>query len=224
MKIRILRIFHGIKVINYKLLKGIVVKINKYILMIFAIVYWQGIFTEALSIAVPKESLAEKASLVLVMLDRLGNECVGTCQLSEKFEDRKILKEDLSIQSESVVNQLHDSVDITCSSKICDSQVLLHLDFDRELQVVKVLLVKDNLLADNPFDVVSIALNSHQFEEDDLDALFATVDAEAVAESMPAQTLSRLEMCKLYIQLAWAVQCSYAKRKINNLASWFNLK
>lgn len=199
-------------------------KFNKLVVVCLIVGLSQQLLSQATMIAVPKKCLIEKASLVFVMLDQSGKECVGTCQLSEQFEGRKILQDDLSIKSEIAFDNLQDSVDVTCSSKQCDSEVLLHLEFDRELRVVKVLLVKDNLLADNPFDVLSINVATCDNEFDDLSALLASVDVEEVAASITEPELSRLETCKLYLQVALAVQYSYARRKLSNAFSWLTSK
>lgn len=186
---------------------------------------YQQVAAEAISFAVPKQCLADKSSLVLVMRDDYGNECVGTCQLDEQFATRKILKEDLAIRSEAMFSKLPDTIDITQTGKAHEHEIMLHVEFDKDLQVVKVLLIKDNLLADHPFDVISIEVNKLknviQEEEDEFSALLDDVDTDVV-DAIEAPKLTTLQTCKIYLQVAFAMQYSLAKRKMSNLKSWFS--
>ena len=194
---------------------------KRFILLFCMMNLWQAAQAEAVSFAVPKQCLENKDSLVLLMVDGRGQECVGTCQLHEQLANRVIVKEDLQIKQDSLFGELSDSIDVTNTLHPCDHEVLLHIEFDRELKVLKILVVQDSLFAENPFDVLSIAVQKNTDEVDELSMLLDDVDCDEVIENMPTKQLSRLEEYKLYLEVYIAMQYSSARRKVDNLISWF---
>ncbi len=194
---------------------------KKLLVMVFIFGAWSQLYSEAVSFAVPKQCLIEKASLVLLMLDGLGNECVGMCQLDEEFESRKIVQQDLHMAMDSTFDHYSESIDVTHALQPRDNEVLLHVEFEKNLQILRILLIKDSLLSDDPFNILSISVNNPVEEFDEFDDLLDGVDIELV-ETAPAKKLSKLQKYKLYLELYLAIQYSSAKRKINSLVSWWN--
>lgn len=189
---------------------------------VFFINGWHWIDAEAVSVVIPKQYLKEKASLVLYMLDGLGNQCVGTCQLSEAFERRNILQEELRIQKSDGMSQLSESIEIVNSSFPCDNDVVLHIEFDNDIRVIRILIVKDNLLADDPFDVVSINIEQ-DCDLDDFDALSDLIDGidsstmRSVSLKDQSFSLNQYALCaKIYC----IMQYKQAKHKMRDFSSW----
>lgn len=185
----------------------------------------QLVRAEAVYVVVPKQYLREEASLVLYMLDALGNQCIGTCRLSEVFEQRNIVQQDLCIQSPDELVQLSDSIEITNSSQPRDNEVLLHIEFDSDVRVIRILIVKDNLLADDPFNVVSIAVGDDLFvdevdEFDSFDCLIEGVDSATIKSAAKATENSALNQYALYAKIYCMMQYKYAKRRVQNLTAW----
>ncbi|MBM17742.1 MAG: hypothetical protein CL947_01580 [Epsilonproteobacteria bacterium] len=197
----------------------------------FCIGYWHQTDAEAVSIVVPKQCLVEKASLVLYMLDDLGQPCVGTCRLSETFEQKTILQKDLQIQFQDCIDKVSNSIDVTHTSKPKEHEVLLHIEFQEDMKVMRVLIVKDTLLADNPFDVLSIPVNNVDMptiqEEDEFDHLsdlVVDIDPVKIKKSAMKYQPQSLHQYALYAKIYVMMQYKYVKRKFQNLAQWLNIK
>ncbi len=180
---------------------------------------WQA---ESVCVVVPKQYLQENASLVVYLLDALGNQSIGTCALHEAFEKRIIGKQDLLIQDtdSGLVKDAVNSIEISKSSQPCDNEVVLYIDFDAAIQIMRILLVKNNLLADNPFDILSIQVGADSSEEDDdsLTNLASGVDhsrATHDASGLSKQPTS-LEKYALYAQIFCMMQYAHAKHMIQS--------
>lgn len=195
---------------------------NKIIIFIAVLCMgnWQYLKTEAVSVVVPKQYLIEKASLVLYMLDEMGNQCVGMCQLNETFEQRTILQEDVRIQQFETLAQLSEfSIEISDCIYSCDNHVVLHIEFDNDIRVVRVLIVKDNLLASDSFDVVSIP-DDLEDEDDALSNLIEGIDSSAVATTSGAKQDSSLSRYALYAKIYCMMQYKHVTGKMRSLTAW----
>lgn len=198
---------------------------NKLVLFIsaFLINGWQFLGAEAVSVVIPKQYLVEKASLVLYMLDGLGNQCVGTCQLNETFEQRNILQEELQIQNLDVLSELSNSIEIVNSSCPCDNDVVLHIEFDKDIRVVRILIVKDSFLADDPFNILSINIGQER-DVDDFDALsdmIDGIDSSVMRSAASVEQGSSLGRYILYAKIYCMMQCKHVKHKTRDIMSWF---
>lgn len=180
------------------------------------------LIAEALCVAVPKKYLVEEASLVVYMLDALGNQCVGTCRLHESFEQRNIVQKDLCIQRPDSLVQLSDSIEITSWSQPRDNEVLLHIEFDENVQVVRVLIVKDNLLEEDSFDIVSIPVNSSMVVDDvdEFSNLIDGIDSATVSSSKQDVKSSVFNQYALYAKIYCMMQYKHARRKVRDLTVW----
>lgn len=191
---------------------------------------WQGLYSESVSFAVPKQSLTNKSSLVLLMLDGLGNQCVGTCQLDEALAFKTICEKDLCIKSEESFQDFPTSIaqseDITYATKSCDNEVVLYFELEPEVQVLRVLVVKGNFFEEEPFNIYSIPLERQtvkevtQEDEDELSMLLDAIDIdEAEVAAHPENSL--LQQYSLYAQIFFMMQYEHTKRKVNELVSWW---
>lgn len=195
----------------------------------FEVGSWQGLCADTVSFAVPKQSLTNKSSLVLLMLDGLGNQCVGTCQLDEALAFKTIREKDLCMKSENSFQEFSTSIaqseDITYTRKSCDHEVVLYFELEPEIQVLRVLVVKGNFFEDEPFNIFSIPLERQksqvvrQEEDDELSMLLDAIDIDE-AEPVAHSENSLLQQYSLYLQIALMMQYEHTKRKVNELVSW----
>lgn len=191
-------------------------------LSVFLMSSWQLMHADAVSVVIPKQYLIEKASLVLYMLDELGNQCVGTCQLNEAFEQRNILQEELRIQQPDILCELPDSIEIVNSSYPRDNDVVLHIEFDNDVRVVRILIVKDNLLADDPFDILSISIGDDK-DADDFDVLSDMIDGLDTVTMRSVSSIeqdSSLSQYVLYAKIYCMMQYKHVKHKVKDLTAW----
>lgn len=189
---------------------------------VFLMSNWQLVQAEAVSVVIPKQYLIEKASLVLYMLDELGNQCIGTCQLNEAFEQRNILQEELRIQRPDILSELSNSIEIVNSSYPRDNDVVLHIEFDNDVRVVRILIVKDNLLADDPFDVLSISIGDEN-GMDDFDVLsdmIDGIDSSTMRSVSSIEQDSSLSQYVLYAKIYCMMQYKHVKHKVKDLTAW----
>ena len=190
---------------------------------------WQSLKAVAVSVVVPKQCLVEKASLVLYMLDGFGQQSVGTCRLNEAFATRNILPQDLQIQAQETVDQLHNTIDVTHASQPCDHEIVLHIEFNTDIRVIRVLVVKDSLLADDPFDVLSISVaDMSEVEEidefDQLSNLVDDIDPIKVNTNSSHSNNSLLTQYSLYAKIYVMMQYKYAQRKMKDFTAWWYKK
>lgn len=198
-------------------------------LSFFTIANWQYYNAAAVSVVVPKQCLVEKASLVLYMLDDLGHQQVGTCRLNEDFATRTILSQDVQIKAQESIDQIANSIDVTHTSRVCDNEIVLHIEFNTEMHVVRVLVVKDNLLADDPFNVFSIPVGdlSEVDDHDEFDSLTALVEDVDTKNYDKGRSLSHnslLTQYSLYAKIFVMMQYKYAQRKMKDFATWLYRK
>lgn len=201
---------------------------NKLMVFIsaFLISNLQVVQAEAVSVVIPKQYLIEQASLVLYMLDELGNQCIGTCQLHEAFERRNILQEELRIQQPDILSELSNSIEIVNSLHPRDNDVVLHIEFDNDVRVVRILIVKDNLLADNPFDVLSISIGDEN-SIDDFDALsdmIDGIDCSTMRSVSSAEQEHSLGQYILYAKIYCMMQYKHVKHKVKDFSTWLRSK
>ena len=200
-------------------------KINLFVIffIIFLIDGRQVLYADAVSVIVPKKYLIEKASLVVYILDKLGDQCIGTCQLHEAFEQRNILQQDLFIQKESAMIQLTpDVIELPNFSQPKDNDVVLHIEFDNDIRVLKVLIVKDSLLEDKPFDVISISVGECVTTDDfdDLVDLIDGIDSSAMKSNCSVDKNYLLNKYMLYAKIYCMMQYKHAKHKIQDMTAW----
>ena len=214
------------------------VKMKRFFLALFCVLQllnWQVVYSEAVTCVVPKQYLVDKASLVLLMLDDLGNQCVGTCQLDETFSHRVIGTNDLCIKQDEMLQDISNSDNITHVSQTCEHDVVLYFDLERELQVLRILVVRGNIFEDNPFNIYSIPLvkqnvtldqdavvSSDLDDVDDLTSLLSDIDiSEAMQTEESLESNSRFKQYSLYVQIYLLIQYEHLRRKMNDIALWF---
>lgn len=207
---------------------------KKTITLLWCLMYSYGISlcaSSLFSIGVPQELFDQKSSLIIYMVDLAGNQHVGKCQLDQNNRCRKISQNELEMTTFEAVHNLDTAFDLTASQNDMENVVVLHFEFDNSVRVLQVLVVKETLLEDNPFDVLTLSLANadfeskhHEFEDDpDLDALetFAqNIGNEQIKKSMKENysKASLFEQYVLYAKIYMMMQYGYVKR---TMSSWF---
>ncbi|OGB86331.1 hypothetical protein A3J41_03130 [candidate division TM6 bacterium RIFCSPHIGHO2_12_FULL_38_8] len=189
------------------------------------------------TIAVPQEFLGQDSSLMVYMIDQAGCQHVGKCQVDScSAKDIQILQNQLEITTLQEAEHFDTVVDLmTRQETLGQDVVMLHFEFDHEIQVLRVLVVKNSFLEDNPFDVLTLSLkeakefdqNHHTFKEfeDDMDALTKLVDNVDCAVMEQAiqqqdQQASRLKQYMLYAEIYMLMQYGRMKRAMHGVTSW----
>lgn len=216
---------------------------KKIITLLCCLMYSYGaqFFASTFTIEVPQALLGQDSSLMIYMIDNFGHQQVGKCQVDSRAKYRTILQNELELTTIQEAESFATFVDVTNSQAALQQDVvILHFELDSCVRILRILVVKNSFLEDNPFDVLTLSVQQnkdlenkhHSFDEfeEDLDPLFAlveNVDAQAMEESLSAQhqTMSTLEQCKLYAEIYMLMQYGKVKRAMHNMSSWFsNLK
>lgn len=204
--------------------------------------YSYGSFLSAacsFTVKVPQSLLAANASLVVYMVDASGNQCIGKCQLDGNSAYHTISQNELKLTTWQEANRFDTVIDLMSSPTTEQNVVILHFEFDSAVQILRLLVVKDSLLEENPFDVLTLPFNQNNFEAmhhefnefeddtaefDELSALVNDVDSVAMDKSIRKQQrkTSRLEQCMLYAEIYMLMQYGRVKRAMSGVGSWFS--
>jgi hypothetical protein len=202
---------------------------KKSIMFLLCLAYLQvtSLCASSFAIKVPEKFLTQKASLVIYMVDELGNQFAGKCQLDQDSGSRKIAQSELEITSYADIDHLPNVIDLMISSGQVDQGVILNFEFDRSMAVFRILVIKDTLLEENPFDIISFPVGQHSSvddadEFDEFSNLVDNVDMTMVETSMKKSKNSRslFQQYITYAEIFALVQYGKAKRAASNVASW----
>jgi len=198
-------------------------------MFLLCLTYFQAslLLASSFAINVPEKFLMQKAALVIYMVDDFGNQCIGKCQLDQHSASRKISQSELEITSCVEVDSLPHVIDLMVSTQGLEQEVLLHFEFDKSMAVLRILVVKDTLLEEDPFNVLSFPVAQRSLAEgvdefDEFSMLVNDVDTTRVESSMEKSKNNRsmFEKYMMYAEIFALVQYGKAKRAANNVASW----
>ena len=193
-------------------------------------------FASSFTIEVPQALLGQDSSLMIYMIDDLGHQHVGKCHIDSHAKYRKILQNELELTTLQEAENFATVIDVTNASETLQQDVvILHFELDSFVKILRILVVKNSFLEENPFDVLTLSVaqdkkfeqNQHsftEFEEDDLlSALVDNMDPQAMEQSLSEQqnTMSLLQQCKLYAEIYMLMQYGRVKRAVHNMSSWF---
>src|SRR5260370_1444510 len=131
---------------------------KKIIILLFCTMYscQSKIVASTFTIGVPQALLGENSSLMVFMIDQIGNQHVGKYQLDNYAKYRTILQKELEITTWQEADGLDSAVNLLDSQTSLDQDVvILHFEFDNTVKVLKVLVVKNSFLEDNPFEILT---------------------------------------------------------------------
>lgn len=182
-------------------------------------------------VAIPAQDFCTGNSLVLISRDGNGLEQVAGCV---SFDEGKteFSQDEISVYNpnlSSIAQQKTSIVaDVERDKVEQDNEGLIYLYFevDPAINIIRVLVIKNNFLAENPFDVVEFSTSSILDEDDDDD--FFCDDGDELShlnltdiKGTQAVELSNYDKALLGAYALWEIQSSKAKQTYRNIASWF---
>lgn len=200
--------------------------------MFFCLLYSYGalIHTMSLSIHVPEIMFEQHASLMLYLQDQSGDQFVGAYSLSDVNKSRTISEKELAVTSVQAADRCNPILDLTNQQSDSESVIVVH--FQRDVTLLKVLVVKESFLEEDPFGILMLPIkeqeefdqNHHTFsefdsDEDPLDAItFLAENADTKSSDLESET-STIRQCMLYVEIYMLMQYGKLKRSVQ---SWWS--
>ncbi len=172
-----------------------------------------------ITIGVPTKFFSEQSSLMIYMVDHLGNQSIGTCSLDNKcFSENEVLvsQNDLKI---ATIQESDESCVLADLLKVQSAEqdlVMVHFEFDHAVRILKMLVVKNSFLEENPFDVwqVPVPLND---ADDFLASLVDDVDTERFDAAIEKQEqVSWVKKYRAYLEIYMMMQYHRVKRTVGS--------
>jgi hypothetical protein len=185
----------------------------------------------SLQIAIPARDFCVGNSLVLIAHDRDGREQVAGCV---SFNDGKtqFSQDEISVHNPALLSITQQESAIVSvikqgQAKLDDDSIIyLYFEVDPS-SIVRVLVIKNNFLADNPFDVVEFSAASYLTEGDDEEDYFDSLGHDEFSnlnldnlEEIQAIELSNYDKMLLAFYAVWAVQTTKVKQTYKNITTW----
>jgi hypothetical protein len=221
----------------------LILKFNKkeiYMLKKTTLMMITGLFLvdtqlHAFQVAIPVQDFCAGNSLVLIARDGNGDESVAGCvafgegktefSQDEISADNPILLS-LAQQGSAIIRAVqHDAID-----QNDEGIIYLYFDVDPSMDIVRVLVIKNNFLADKPFDVLEFSttagLDVDEDDEEDFFAMSAQDDELSHFNLEDIQSdrveLSYYDKAVLTVCALWAVQSTHARQAYKNMVKWFS--
>ncbi len=185
----------------------------------------------SLQIAIPARDFCAGNSLVLIARDGNGLEQVAGC-VSFVEGKTQFSYDEISCHNETISSIAQQESAIVADlkqdlAKLEDESIIyLYFEVDPS-SIVRVLMIKNNFLADNPFDVVEFSAASYLDETDDEDDCFDDLSNDELSnfnltdlEGMQAVELSNYDKMVLGFYALWAVQTTQVKQTYKNITTW----
>ncbi len=186
----------------------------------------------SLQVAILAQDFCPSNSLLLIAKDFEGKEKIAArIALSEGKTQYK--HDEIAYEGQILLPLTQTTLTIIAQTEqdhlhLADDDSLIYLYFDVDpTDIVRVLVIKNNLLAENPYDVLKIqpALFLQEDDEDDIFGDdFGTDDLAQlrltnIQVEQPAP-LSNYDTIVLSMYVLWTMQSVYAKQAYKNLTSW----
>lgn len=184
----------------------------------------------SLQVAVPISDFCAGNSLILIARDGWGHDQVVGCV---SLEDGKTTfsHDELFYNNQKVPMILDQKV--TTMSDLYKNQIknenetFIYLYFDVNCKdIVRVLMIKNNLLADNPYDVLqfsTILIEDDEYEDDFfMDDELSCLNLTDIQGTDPVQ-LSSYDSVVLGMYALWAIQAEHVKRTYKNVMNWLDV-
>ena len=187
------------------------------------------------TIAIPAKDFCAGNSLVIITRDLNGFEqisgCVSFDEGKTQYSQAEISQHHIALlsikeQSQAIVSDVQQDENII----IVDDDVLIYLHFEVDSHIVRVLVIKNNLLADNPFDIVEYSTS--QLFADDEDDFFGSFDNDndlmnfdlTDVKVVSPTSLTYYDTAVLGAYVAWAMLQAQARQSYNEFSDWFKSK
>lgn len=185
------------------------------------------------TIAIPAKDFCAGNSLVIITRDSNGREQVSGCVTFDENKTQYSQEEisQYSIALGSIKEQPSAILsDVQPDILAPDNQAVIYLYFqvDSHLDIIRVLIIKNNLLVDNPFDVINYT-PAQLFEDDEdddwghiHDSDLPTIDPnKKIAEPTP---LSYYDTAMIVSYIAWVYCHGQITQSYNVAHEWFKSK
>jgi len=186
------------------------------------------------TITIPAKDFCVGNSLIIITYDQNGCEQVsGYISVDEgktQYFQEEIFQYDIAMgslkeQSQAIISDVQQN-----KNNSNTDDVLIYLHFEIDAYIVRVLVIKNNLLADNPFDIIEYS-TSALFIDDDDDDLFGNfddndltcLDLTDIKFSKPID-LSYYDSILLGSYVAWAMLDAKAQQSYRDILDWFKSK
>ncbi len=186
-----------------------------------------------ITIGVPTKFFSEQSSLMIYMVDHLGNQSIGTCSLDNKcFSENEVLvsQNDLKI---ATIQESDESCVLADLLKVQSAEqdlVMVHFEFDHAVRILKMLVVKNSFLEEDPIGIWEISFEPEKKLEinlglsgtdadDFLASLVDDVDTErfdAANEQEPVSWVKRVKKYRAYLEVYMTMQYHRVKRTVGS--------
>jgi|GEM_PF-1317606 len=209
------------------------------VIITFSCVWFFSLEACLQTVAISNQDFCEGTSLVFITRGVDGvEEIAGYISFKEgktQFSQEEFLLYDsklLSMPQESAKIITHIQQDELELED--DALIYLHFQVDEKLDIVKILVIKNNLLADNPFDVLEIPASSmyqenvYEDDEDDDDDYYEDDELSHLnltnVQGLDQGPSSYYDLVVVGAYFMWAMQVAQAEEKYNQVLEWFKSK
>ncbi len=205
----------------------------KLSLLFYVIMNMASLHAFSFPVAIPQDLVKKNATLLLLVCDNKGQKSIRKYRLGSAITNT-VTQEELEIAAEN--DQADDEVmeiftdASNLSQAVAQEAVVVYFQLDSQFQVLRVMVLKDCLLDNNPFDIVSIPLSAEmEFEQfyediqgfDELEKLTNSFEHSDLSNLSEQQKISWVQEYMLYAKIFAAMQYHKVKRAID-FSGWWN--
>jgi len=192
------------------------------------------------TIVVPACNFYQGTSLVLIACDLDGVEKVAGCisfqEGKTQFSQQELITDSQTLgsiqkNSATIIADVHQGKHVENAD---DALIYLYFEIDDSVTIIRAIVIKNNFLVDNPFDIVEIPVKSLGFSFDiDNDDFFddcqdnsglPIVDPAKFIQPMPMPELTWQDKVLLTTYILWEYQAQYTKQIYIAMLAWCKSK
>jgi len=203
-----------------------------FCLFLYVIMSTFLIEASSFQIAVPQDLIKKNATLLLLVRDEKGQQSfrkyrLGNTKTNTVRQDELEITTESSETSESFIEILPNMSTLLDISS--EEAVVVYFQLDSEYQVLRVMVLKDSLLEDDPFDIVSLPIaNEMEFEQfyeemqdiDELEKLTGRLEHSDLSDLNNSSDIAWFEKYMLYVKIFTTMQYHKVRKAVS--AAWWN--
>ncbi len=205
----------------------------KFYLFLYMMTSIAALQASLFQIAIPQDLVKKNATLLLLVCDNKGQQSFRKCCLG-KTRTYTITQEELEFATEN--EQTNDvameifAIASTMPDLPYEESIVVCFQLDSQFQVLRVMVLKDCLLDNDPFDIVTLPISSEvEFEQlyeeiqgvDELEKLTNDLEYSDLSNLSQNENKSWIEEYMLYAKIFTAMQYHKVK-KVMDLSGWWN--
>lgn len=202
------------------------------IISVFIVIWSADVQACLQTIAIPAKNFRAGNSLIIITRDHDGIEQVSGCvsfdETKTQYSQEEISQYHIALGS---IKEQPEAIlsDVQPDQNASDSEAIVYLYFevDTHLDIIRVLIIKNSLLADNPFDVMRFTTSQLFGDDDDDWNDFADSDLPVIDPNKKIAEPAQLSYCDAVIlasYLAWAYGQAQAQQIYSSTLEWFKSK